>query len=255
MSDALAIIPARYGSKGIPHKNYKPLVGLCPMFRAVNCCMDVPAIGQVIVSAEAHEAPWQISERSGRQTYYRRPMEYAQDDTPMIEVVRDVLRAFDGPEDQIILLVQPTQPLREPKHLKDAIRLMDNGAASVVSLVESEHPDRMLRILAGCDNEHFCVPDTCVHFNRVWMATTSQYIEDMTPVVPTERRQDVDSRAYRRDGTVYAFRRCDVGGLYWYSHPCVPLIIPKSETCELDTPEDWAIAEVRLAAKEAMQRA
>ena len=73
----------------------------------------------------------------------------------------------------------------------------------------------------------------------------------------TERRQDAE-RTYRRDGTVYGFKRymlsaktCDP----WYCQPCIPLMIPKSETCELDTPDDWAIAEVRLAAKEASVRA
>jgi CMP-N-acetylneuraminic acid synthetase len=165
----------------------------------------------------------------------RRPAHLAQDDTPMIDVVRDFLEMMPGSPDEIILLVQPTQPLREPKHLKEAIRLMENGAASVVSVTECESPERMMYLRA----------DSML---GAWPRNV---------VSPSEQRQKA-LPAYRRDGTVYAFQRNTPSLLRaepWYTQPCVPLMVPKSETCELDTPDDWAIAEVRLAWKEAMARA
>ena len=143
----------------------------------------------------------------------------------MIDVVRDVLARVPGPDDEIILLVQPTQPLREPKHLTEAIRLMENDAGSVVSVTETTQPEKSYRIESGI----------------------------LTPVSldgTIERRQDMPL-AYRRDGTVYSWRR----GKRYFDTYATPLVIPKSETCELDTPDDWAIAEVRLAAKEASVRA
>ena len=143
----------------------------------------------------------------------------------MIDVVRDVLARVPGPDDEIILLVQPTQPLREPKHLTEAIRLMENDAGSVVSVTETTQPEKSYRIESGI----------------------------LTPVSldgTIERRQDMPL-AYRRDGTVYSWRR----GKRYFDTYATPLVIPKSETCELDTPDDWAIAEVRLAAKEALIRA
>jgi CMP-N-acetylneuraminic acid synthetase len=43
----------------------------------------------------------------------------------MVDVVLDVLKHYPGPDDQKVLLVQPTQPLREPKHLEQAIAMLD----------------------------------------------------------------------------------------------------------------------------------
>jgi N-acylneuraminate cytidylyltransferase len=164
----------------------------------------------------------------------RRPAHLAQDDTPMIDVVRDFLEVMPGSPDEIILIVQPTQPLREPKHLKEAIRLMDAGARSVVSVVECESPSRMMVFAPELGD----------------MRPYEDYPE------PTERRQQAEP-VLRRDGTVYAFRRRDVNDvmLPWYRHPCIPLMVPKIETCELDTPDDWAIAELRLSKMWATVRA
>jgi CMP-N-acetylneuraminic acid synthetase len=110
---------------------------------------------------------------------------------------------------------------------------MDGGAASVVSLTPTESTQKVMELNQGC-----VFP---------WDQLTTE-----------ERRQDA-RLVFRRDGTVYAFRRgqvnTDQAWMPWYLQPCVPLMVPKSETCELDTPDDWAIAEVRLAWKEAMARA
>jgi CMP-N-acetylneuraminic acid synthetase len=226
MSDVLAIIPARFDSKGITAKNFRHLAGTTPVQRAVDCCAAAHVRSIVTTDYAAHATNWMWIER---------PAHLAQDETPMIDVVRHALSTIHGPEDEIILLVQPTQPLREPKHLKEAIRLMEQGAASVVSVTDTESPERMM--VYG--------PST---FDLV------SYL-DAYDDLPIERRQD-GQEVLRRDGTVYAFRRgfaqkC----IPWYLHPCVPLMVPKSETCELDTPDDWAIAEIRLAAKEALLRA
>jgi CMP-N-acetylneuraminic acid synthetase len=225
MSDVLAIIPARTGSKGIQLKNFTHLHGITPVQRAVDCCNATHV--RCIVSTDYEHAT------ATNWLSMRRPAHLAQDDTPMIDVVRDFLEVMPGPPDEIILIVQPTQPLREPKHLAEAIRLMDGGAASVVSLTPTESTQKVMELNQGC-----VFP---------WDQLTTE-----------ERRQDA-RLVFRRDGTVYAFRRgqvnTDQAWMPWYLQPCVPLMVPKSETCELDTPDDWAIAEVRLAWKEAMARA
>jgi CMP-N-acetylneuraminic acid synthetase len=231
MSDVLAIIPARVGSKGIPNKNFRMLSGESPVKRAAQCVLAA-GITRAFITTD-HPTFLGIVRDTLNTPSLQRPEALAKDDTPMIDVVRDVLARIPGPDDQIILLVQPTQPLREPKHLKDAIRLMENPhTMSVVSVVDTESPERMMYI------------DSTGHLTS-W---------DDHGV--RERRQSA-APGCRRDGTVYGFRRRNAGLTRepWYLYPCVPLIVPKSETCELDTPDDWAIAEIRLAAKEALLRA
>ncbi len=145
----------------------------------------------------------------------RRPAELARDETPMRLVVEHVLAQVPGPPDQIVVLLQPTQPLRQPRHVLAAIELIRQGAQSVMSITPTESPDKCVAIRNGVV--------------RPWQGN------------PIERRQDARP-AYRRDGTVNAFTR-EYGYCYF---PADPLVIPPSETCPLDTPDDWLEAERRL---------
>ena len=150
----------------------------------------------------------------------------------MIDVVRDALARVPGPPDQIIVLLQPTQPLRQPKHVQAAITLLhESQADSVVSVVEAESPDKLLSIerdgFLSCWDE----PGAAVRW-------------------ATERRQDARP-AWKRDGTVYAFWRRTVeqdGNIYGLRSK--PLIIPAEETQALDTADDWRAAERRLRDRE-----
>jgi CMP-N-acetylneuraminic acid synthetase len=180
-----------------------------------------------IVSADIDELP------SGIQAeLIRRPAALAQDDTPMIAVVQHVLEQMPGPPDQKIVLLQPTQPLREPKHLTQALALLTPDVDSVVSVT----------------------PLPLTH-NPEW-----QYVIHGDQLAPwpdldgerasTVRRQDL-TQTYIRDGTVYVFWRKTViehGDIY--GHRVRPLIVPQAETCSLDTPKDWIEAERRLKERE-----
>ena len=229
-----ALVPARYGSKGVPMKNHRALAGgLSPMWLAVNCAMAVDAIDCVVVSADSDEAPWNAPEPTGRLHYLRRRDELAQDDTPMLAVVQDAMLSYPGMPDDVWLIVQPTQPLRTSAHVQAAITLLEeSGADSVVSVV----------VLPLTHAPEFqCVIGDGLKPARWWCECGPAHLEDMNPC-----RQDVGP-AYIRDGTVYAFRRSTVtryGNIY--GQDVRPLIIPPEETCPLDTEADWAEAERRL---------
>jgi CMP-N,N'-diacetyllegionaminic acid synthase len=147
----------------------------------------------------------------------------------MLDVVRHVLAEIPGPEDQIIVLLQPTQPLRQPKHVTAAIDLLrDTEADSVVSVVElprTHSPHYVCRVVEGRVEPWFAYEGA-----TAW----------------PDGRQRV-TPAFTRDGTVYAFWRQTVsryGSLY--GEDVRPLIIPPEETCELDTEADWQVLERRL---------
>jgi CMP-N,N'-diacetyllegionaminic acid synthase len=219
----LAIVPARSGSKGIPNKNWKPLCGTTPVRRAVNCARAVRSIDVIAVSTDIGPQLEQHPSAIGvqRVTIVHRPPELAQDDTPMIDVVKHVLAQIPGEPDQKIVLLQPTQPLREPKHITAALELLTPEVDSVVSVVEAESPHRMHTIENGR--------------LYTWNA-----------IYAVERRQDAKP-AWKRDGTAYCFWRRTVhehGDIY--GDVCVPLIIPASESQALDTELDWIEAERRL---------
>jgi CMP-N-acetylneuraminic acid synthetase len=205
----IALIPARSGSKGIPSKNFRELGGKTLVQHAIAC---------------GHAAGIDLQ---GDFYSIHRPAELAQDDTPMIAVVRHALQQIPGQPDDIIVLLQPTQPLRRPEHVQQAITLLrESQADSVVSVVEVPpivHPYLQLAEAGG-----FLWP----------------YEDFNWDDVPT-RRQDVPP-TFRRDGTVYAFWRKTVdqhGSIY--GQDVRPLIIDPADSCELDTESDWAALEQR----------
>jgi CMP-N,N'-diacetyllegionaminic acid synthase len=227
----LALIPARSGSKGIPGKNWRTLGGETLVGLAYRCA--VACAEQVVVSADyiPHDVQFSTPHGHWQDHWLRRPAELAQDDTPMIAVVQHALEQVPGPDDQIILLLQPTQPLRTVAHVQTAIaRLRETQADSVVSVVElplTHSPDVLCSLYHG----------------QLW-----PYGENGWHTQPT-RRQDVEP-VYIRDGTAYCFWRRTVtryGTIY--GADVRPLIIPADETCELDTMEQWAALEARLAAR------
>lgn len=231
MSHVLALIPARVNSQGVPLKNWKSLAGgLSCVDRALLCARHagVPA-SQIILSTDS-DYPEEPPHVEIAFRLLKRPAELAQDTTPMLDVVRHAIAAYPGEPDDIWLLLQPTQPLREPKHIQQAIALLrESWAESVVSVVSAESPDKLLRIEAG---------------------VLVEWDEGIGVHWATERRQDARS-AWKRDGTCYTFFRRTVathGNIY--GSRCLPLIIPPEETCPLDTMQDWADAERRLRARE-----
>lgn len=222
----LAIIPARSGSKGIPGKNFTPLCGPAPVQRAMTVAHQAGCDAIIVTS----DRPVRFADDTGIFTALLRPAELAQDDTPMIAVVQHVLEQIPGPPDQKIVLLQPTQPLREPKHITQALERLTPEVDSVVSVAETCSPDELLVLDVN---------------GELMRQDAPRELESL----PT-RRQDM-TKGYKRDGTVYAFWRKTVTKGNIYGDRVKPLIIPASETCPLDTPEDWAEAERRLREREA----
>jgi CMP-N,N'-diacetyllegionaminic acid synthase len=158
----------------------------------------------------------------------QRPAELAQDDTPMPAVVQHALQQIPGQPDDIIVLLQPTQPLRKPEHVQAAIALLrESGADSVVSVV-------------ALPKTHSPSMQSVMESGRLWPYLPQGY--------PASRQQCIQT--YIRDGTVYAFWRktVDQHGTI-YGQDVRPLIIPPEDTCELDTEADWAALEARWKAK------
>lgn len=248
MSNVLALIPARLGSKGIPSKNFAPLAGCPPIERAYRCAhasADYVAITTDATNADVCKA-WRGAMAYGAM-WIPRPSELAQDDTPMIAVVKHALKEIPGPPDQIVVLLQPTQPLRKPEHVKAAITLLqETQVDSVVSVVElplTHSPDLICTIVSFPDGDEKLRPWPLESIDGECMRPWSDQ--------PT-RRQNARP-AYIRDGTVYAFYRCNLsyGHIYGPGDRVRPLVIPASETCPLDTPEDWQRAEELLRGRNA----
>ena len=224
----LGLVPARGGSKGVPGKNVRPLAGHTLLEYTARAARESGVLDRVILSTDSLEIA-DAGRRAGLEVPFMRPASLAADDTPMVPVIQHALAeiAKHGWSPDIIVLLQPTSPLRRSDHIRDAVSLLrESNADSVVTVVEVPRhlsPDYVMRIDEG---------------------RLQPFLPDGARVT---RRQDARP-AYSRDGTVYAFRRATLekfGGIY--GEDCRPLLIDSRESLSIDTQDDWDEAERVLA--------
>ena len=220
----LALIPARGGSKGLPGKNLRPLAGHSLISYAARVARESAVVDRAVLTTDAEEIAVE-GRRVGLEVPFLRPAQLAQDDTPMKPVIEHALAALEGNgfAPDIVLLLQPTSPLRTPDHLRAAVRMLrESRADSVVSVVELPRhlsPDYVMRIDNG---------------------GLEPFLPDGARVT---RRQDARP-AYVRDGTVYAFwTRTLVEQGSIYGARCLPLVVRAEESITIDSASDWDAAE------------
>ena len=134
LSSFTAFIFARGGSKGIPRKNIKLFCGKPLIYWSIKVALECEIIDRVIVSTEDREIA-EIARSFSAEIPFFRPMELAMDNTPGID---PVLHALDNLQDvKDLLLLQPTSPLRESRHIDEIFRLrskLNSDSAVSVSL-------------------------------------------------------------------------------------------------------------------------
>lgn len=155
---AIAIIPARGGSKGIPGKNKALVGGISLVEHAIRTAREVPAISRIIVSSDDPEI-LAIAKQSDVESIVR-PEDLAGDDSPIELAIEHALleSSKNGQLPTTLVLLQPTSPLRDSRLLSQSLAKFetDGGVGSVFGVVPAEHhPSKMLRI----DGE-FVVPFT-----------------------------------------------------------------------------------------------
>lgn len=227
MSLVLGLVPARGGSKGLPGKNIKPLHGKPLLAYAAEAARESGVVDRVVLTTD-DDGIADVGRASGLEVPFLRPAWLAQDDTAMLPVITHAVDtlAREGWVADIIVLLQPTSPLRTGAHIRRSVEMLsETGADSVVSVLELPRhlsPDYVMRLDDG----------RLVSFLPEGQRVT--------------RRQDA-RLAYVRDGTVYTFWRrtlAEKGSLY--GDDCRPLVVPAAESLTIDSPDDWAEAERRM---------
>lgn len=212
----LGVVPARAGSKGVPGKNRREFHGKPLAAWAIECAKRT--CPRVVVTSD-DPIVLGLAEQYGVRAHAR-PDELAEDSTPMLDVLRDVLAHEEPYFPDVVVLLQPTQPLRTDAHVKLAQCWLSQRASvdSVVSVVP---------IPPHCSPDYAVTVDPKVGLLRINSTATS--------------RQSCRA-AYYRDGTVYAMRTDLVlrGSLYGR---CLPLVIAPEDSCTIDTEDDWRRAE------------
>lgn len=133
----LGIIPARGGSKRLPRKNILDLAGKPLIFWSIEAGKKSKYIDKVIVTSDDEEI-LNISEKFGAEVI-KRPDKLASETATTIDVIRHTIDSLKKRYNFIVLL-QPTSPLRNEKHIDEAIELLEaKNADAVVSVCEMDY--------------------------------------------------------------------------------------------------------------------
>ncbi|MEX2160720.1 MAG: acylneuraminate cytidylyltransferase family protein [Anaerolineales bacterium] len=218
------MVPARGGSKGIPNKNLRELAGKPLLAYTLEAARSSGVIDRLVLSTES-PAIADLGRSLGMEVPFMRPEELAGDESPMLGVVQHAVVELErlGWRPDIIVLLQPTSPLRRGERIREAVELLKgndcDSVASVVEIPDLYSPQKAMRLEGG--------------FLKFWTDNGKA----------VTRRQQVQP-AYAREGTVYACRRdvlMEKGSLY--GDRCLPLVVSREEAMSLDTVDDWRRAE------------
>ncbi|MFZ3074393.1 MAG: acylneuraminate cytidylyltransferase family protein [Minisyncoccales bacterium] len=151
----IAIIPARGGSKGLPGKNIKVLSGKPLIAWTIEQARKSKYIDKLIVSTDDKEIA-RISEKYGANVPFLRPKKLAKDNSSTLDAIVHAISWFErnGECFDIIVLLEPTSPLRKKNDIDDAIGLFIKNykkADSLLSLgaIQLEKPQITKKIEKG----------------------------------------------------------------------------------------------------------
>ena len=132
----LAIIPARGGSKRLPRKNILDLCGKPLISWSIEAALKSKYISKVVVSSDDEEI-LNISSNFGADII-KRPYELANDTATTFDAIKHTINNLEKYD--YIVLLQPTSPLRNEKHIDEAIELLEEKQADgIVSVCEMDH--------------------------------------------------------------------------------------------------------------------
>jgi len=210
----LAIIPARGGSKGIPKKNIIKVGGKPLIQYTIEAAKASKYIDEIHISTDDVEI---VSTVNGLGLHINRlrPKHLAQDNSKTIEVMIDVLDYYNKQNIKfdIVVLLQPTQPLRKSFHIDEAIeKYLEFNEESVVSVsLVNEHPILMREInefgtllpllnetstIRRQDFTPFYIVNGAVYINKVNELTSNTSLNDNLRPYIMDRRYHVDIDTY-----------------------------------------------------------
>ena len=222
MSKQLAMITARGGSKRIPRKNIRPFCGRPILCYSIEAAQSSGVFDEIMVSTDDPEIA-EIARKYGAEVPFFRSPATANDYASTDDVIREVLQTYlsMGQDFDAFCCIYPTAPFVTGKRLKEAMELLGH-ADSVMPVVPFSYPPQ-----------------------RGLLISEAGFLERQFPEYALTRSQDLP-KIYHDCGQFYACRTkaffdegtTDVKGL-------IPLVLSEMEVQDIDTLEDWELAEIK----------
>lgn len=225
---ALAVIPARGGSKGLPRKNLLTLGRLSLIGHALASAREAKRLTRTLVSTDDPEIAAE-ARRHGGDVPFVRPPELASDEAGMIAVLQHAVRWLEttgGATPDLVVLLQPTSPFRTGADIDATIdKVVSTGADSAQTLVPVGYHPFFMSTLDG-DRVRPLFPEHVGTYSRR---------QDPPPI-------------YQPSGSVYVTRRhvlMDEGRILGADH--CGLVMGYEASVKIDTAWEFKLAEIVLA--------
>ena len=226
MTEILALIPARGGSKGIPRKNIRLFAGYPLIAWSIAAAKQSELVTRIIVSTDDGDIA-AVAREYGAETPFLRPAELAQDRTTDLPVFEHALKWFEEVEQyrpEVIVQLRPTSPIRPPGMVDNAIH----------TLLEHKNADSVRGVVPAGQN-----PFKMWRFDGEGKPLHPLLEVDGIPE-PYNAPRQVLPPVYWQTGHIDAIRVSTItqkGSLT--GHVVYPLVIDPGYTVDIDTLADW----------------
>jgi CMP-N-acetylneuraminic acid synthetase len=220
----LALIPARGGSKGIKGKNIIKINGMPLIQYTIRAAMNCKYIDDIIVSTDSEEIK-KVALDCGAEVPFLRPKELAEDKSRTLDAVLYTIEELkkSGKYYDILVLLQPTSPLRDSDDVDKALELFINKSMCAVASV-SEVKDNPILMRTIDDNG---------------------IMKKMMDISSTVRRQDMPV-FYRVNGSIYINSIKYMNEETSFNDNPIPYIMKQSHSVDIDEYSDLALMKYYL---------
>ena len=219
----VAIIPARGGSKRIPRKNIKPFMGRPMIGYSIQAAKDCGLFDRIIVSTDDEEIA-KVARDCGAETPFVRPADLANDHAGTGAVVIHALQWLidRGQAADACCCIYATAPLLDPARLQEGWdKLQQPGRRFAFSVTSYAFP-----------------------IQRALKATKDGSVEMFWPENLMKRSQDLEPAYHDAAQFYWGWADAFLAGEVTFSPISAPVILPRAEVVDIDTPEDWEMAEL-----------
>jgi N-acylneuraminate cytidylyltransferase len=224
MTGAVAIIPARGGSKRIPRKNIKPFLGRPMLAWPIAEALRSGLFDEVVVSTDDDEIA-EVARQAGAYVPFTRPAELADDHATTLVVMQHAIRALaeQGTQYEAACCIYPTAPFLQARFLAQAKQQL------------LQQPDRSFAL--GVTSFPFPI-------QRAVRVTADGGLDAFYPEFRNTRSQDLEPAFHDAGQFCWGRAKAWLDGTPVFSPATLPVVLPRYLVQDIDTPEDWQRAEL-----------
>jgi N-acylneuraminate cytidylyltransferase len=219
----IAVIPARGGSKRIPRKNIKPFGGKPMIAWSIAAAQQNGCFDRVIVSTDDPEIA-EVAKVHGAEVPFVRPLELSDDHTGTIPVIAHAISWQNAHGKQVsqACCIYATAPFVRAQDLKRGLEVLESSGADYA----------------------FSVTSYAFPIQRAVRITLEQRVSMFQPEHFNIRSQDLEEAWHDAGQFYWGKAKAWLAGLPLFSEGSTPIVLPRHRVQDIDTPQDWARAEL-----------